>query len=477
MNAYELSMQVRRLMKDHDYAGALACFKAHRSAMPMQEIAANPWLISSVVMCLRKTGQGSFVEVLFEQFSIGIHADCHAQVMGAYGWVLYDRLKAMAKGEGMDGEEEDMSEAVPFGEGESVDVGVEPPTVSMVFTQADEWLGFMCDRMDGFEYMVVTKVLMYRVKAERSRQRPDWGVLHALLERFRPEQFSETCEKGRLEVKGKEREVEYASDRESWYAAMILVRSKLGMHMECKALAEEALDRFSTLHYGNEVWFARRLAMAERRLGDRESAIRGVEALLRKKDTWFLRKELAELLWEAGRRDESLVHCRVGMAGHGELRYKVGLLWLMARILRVAAESELSARHFRLCMLLRQGEGWAVSPSMQAEMAELPEEVMSIQSVGHLIHDLAPYWKSAVEAKRPKGARVEPTLFGTIQRIQNDNERGIDGFIQPERGPKIYFTARPDASQRKGWKAGVRVRFGEIVQPDGRKKAVSVELC
>jgi hypothetical protein len=482
MTAYELSMQMRRLMKEGDHAGALASFKAGRSGLSVQELASNAWLISSVVSCLRKTGQGSHVEALFGQFSIRVKADCHPQILGAYGWVLYDRLKALSAG--LADESADSGEEVesPFA-GEGFAEGAPEPTGFVdVCERADKWLGIMCDRMEGFEYMVVTKVLQVRVKAERVRPRPEWTTVWEVLGKFRAEQFKLECETVRQVVKGVEREVEHASDRERWYGSMILVSSRLGRHVECRAMVEEAMGVIPKLHYGNEVWFARCMALTDREMGDRVAAIRGLEGLLRRKEAWFMRRDVAELLWAEGRLAEALVHCRLGMAGHGELRFKVGLMLLTARVLREMGDEGLWARHLRLWQLVRMEAGWVIPASMEEELSVMPMEVKSIDSMRNLVGELMPYWRAEGSGGIPSGRparpdRDAPRVSGRILRLLHDNEKGVDGFIQSEVGERAYFICKPPDGERVRWVVGAKVTFQVVVQQDGRLKAVSVNLA
>ena len=476
MTSYELSMQVRKQVKDKDFRGALATFKSARAGLSAQEIAVNGYLISAIITSLRKTGQDAFTEALLKQFSINIHPDCNPLILGAYGWVLYDRLKVIA-GKVSVKPDAGSSDDHSFDDVEWGDALPEPPGMVDVFRQADNWLDIMIGRMTEYDYMVVTKVLQIRVKAERARQQPNWEDVKSILIRFKPEQLSDVCDTTQVTVKGLEKDLELASDRERWYMDMILVHSKLEIHAECKRLAEEAMSSFDKLHYGNEVWFARRLALAMRQSGDRKAAISGLREILKKKDAWFMRMELAEMLKEEGEVDEALFHARIGMAGHGDLEFKVGLILLMARLLSAKGERLLSAKHYRLWVLVREQQGWSISSMMEPELANLPEEVLSISRIGQLLRDLGEFWREASPRPRvPSPPAGQPALTGQIFSIKFNNERGIAGFIRSSSGSNIYFTAVPEAADRARWVVNAGVMYHVIDQEDGRKKAIRVRL-
>lgn len=476
MTAYELSMQVRKLVKDKDYRGALATFKSARAGLSVQEIAVNGYLISSIITCLRKTGQDAFTEALLKQFSIDVSPDCNPLVLGAYGWVQYDRLKVIA-GTAHGSEDVMGSDGHPIDGNEGGGTVTEPLGMMEVFRQADNWLELMTGRMSDYDYMVHTKVLQVRVRAERARKQPNWLMVRNLLTRFKPEDFSDESDTTHVQVKGHEKELELASDRERWYMDMIFVHAKLDMHTECKRLAEEAIGAFDKLHYGNEVWFARRLALAQRQTGDRKAAISGLREILKKKDAWFMRLELAEMLKEEGLLDEALFHGRVGMAGYGDLEYKVGLILLLARLLSARGEPMLAARHYRLWELIRKEMDWKISGDMEPELATIPEEVLSISKVGQLLHDLDEYWRAASpRPKAPSPPAGQAPSSGRILSIQHNNERGVSGFIRTSEGGRIYFTAGPAGVHHARWVAEAAVTYHVIDQANGKKKAVNVRF-
>ena len=114
---------------------------------------------------------------------------------------------------------------------------------------------------------------------------------------------------------------------------------------------------------------------------------------------------------------------------------------------------------------------------MEPELANLPEEVLSISRIGQLLRDLGEFWREASPRPRvPSPPAGQPALTGQIFSIKFNNERGIAGFIRSSSGSNIYFTAVPEAADRARWVVNAGVMYHVIDQEDGRKKAIRVRL-
>ena len=58
---------------------------------------------------------------------------------------------------------------------------------------------------------------------------------------------------------------------------------KLGKFQECYDVSKLALETFEKFHYSNDIWFARRIALSKKNLGNSEDAIKELQQILRKK--------------------------------------------------------------------------------------------------------------------------------------------------------------------------------------------------
>jgi hypothetical protein len=467
MTLTDLSMRIKDLVREKRHADALALFKAEKERFGKEGIAANEYLMADLITCLRQTGQPHHTFALLENYGISIGPETPQRILNAYGWALWSLLGQDASEEGPEQPEDPDEGEEPSGTGEGGWQEAAAEGRAELNARVSAWLEWMRPHMQGFNYTSVSNVLKAFLKTEGKRPNPDWGLVERVTGLFDPASLSTECYSFDKTVKGRVKRVELASDREAWYAARTKALERLERHADCESLSMEALEAFERFHYGNDVWFARRVALSRMRMGDRETARKGLEELLRKKDEWFIRKEIASILHEDGRDEEALAHCRRGLAGHGDMEYKVGLLSLTARILSRLGRKELSDRHLRLMQLLREEEGWRVPDSALTELQTIDPAVAVMTDASALQRELRPFWADGNPADRERAV-------GKVDRILNDNERGVDGFIRTAAGERIYFRESREAPIAAALKPGLSVSFETKPQPDGRKLAVRI---
>lgn len=465
MTLYDLSMQVRSLMKEKKFAHALSLFKHEKVNYEQAQIASNGYLIADLMSCLRHNGQAHFAFILLEGYGIELNQDAHANILSAYGWILHRLLKQQHAEEDEDPPPFE-AEDLPADDLEWDDV--QDPDRKQLNDRLEAWLTIMRSDMEGFNYSVVSNVLKVFLKTEAKRQHADWDLIDRVTGLFDPATLSTECFRMKRVVRGVEKEVELASDREIWYASRSKALENLQQHSACEALCTEALGAFDRFHYGNEVWFARRMALARLHLGDLASARKGLEGLLRRKDEWFIRKEIAELDFREGLHEQALIHCKKALAGHGDLEYKVGLMLLTARVLNAVGHKDMSDKHYRLMQLVREEQGWRSAASLLSEMENLSASVLAVKNPGQLLRELKAFWVEGIPTV------TKGRIKGRIDRILNDNEQGMDGFIRTEAGDNIYFREIRQAPIVAEIRKGREVSFELLPQKEGKFKAVRI---
>ena len=127
--------------------------------------------------------------------------------------------------------------------------------------------------------------------------------------------------------------MELASDQEKWFAQKTKALFKLGHWMECYELSKKALETFEKFHYGNESWFARRIALAKKNLGNPSEAITELKEILKRKQEWFIQKEISELLFEENDIENAFIYAIQAITNFGPLEFKVDLLLLLGKSL------------------------------------------------------------------------------------------------------------------------------------------------
>jgi tetratricopeptide (TPR) repeat protein len=465
MTLTDLSLQVRSLKKEKKYREALAVFKKEKVHFAPEQIASGGPIIADLMDCLRQTGQAHHAFTLLETYGIPLSGETHSNILSSCGWVLHSLLKQQQsdadESEVPDDERGSADDDDTFGE--AVDTGR-----AQLNRRVETWLGIMRDDMEGFNYSVVSNVFKTFLRTESKRQNADWALVERVTSLLDPASLSTDCFRTKRLVKGVEKETELASDRESWYAGRTKALENLGRYDECEALCQEALGAFDKFHYGNEVWFARRIALARLNAGDIAAARKGLEDLLKKKNEWFIRKEIAELDYREGLNEKALAHCRQALAGHGDLEYKVGLLLLTARVLKAVGNKPMADRHYRMMQLVREQQGWRTQSSLSEEMQDMDPAVAAMQDIRVLMRELHAFWVEG-QPVLPKGR-----LKGHVRKILHDNAQGVDGFIFTQAGEKYYFSLSAENPIAAEMKQDRPVSFEVALQKDGKPRAVKI---
>jgi tetratricopeptide (TPR) repeat protein len=465
MTLYELSLEIKARLKEKKFASALALFKSEKVNFEAAQIGSNGYLIADLMSCLRQNKQSQYAFALLDNYDIPLTEDMHENILNAYGWVLHALLKQQ--------HDEEDEHAMPFDDEAESDEqnewgGVEDPDRKKLTERMEVWLSIMHSEMEGFNYTVVVNVLKTFIKTEGKRQRANWALVDRVTALFEPAAFSTVCFKTKRIVRGAEKELELASDREIWYAARTKALENLERYVDCEALCTEALGAFERFHYGNDVWFARRIALSRLNLGDSAGARKGLEGLLKKKDEWFIRKEIAELDFGEGRLEQALMHCKKALAGHGDLEYKVGLLLLTARVLKALGNKDLSERHYRLMQLVRAEQGWGISTVILQEMEDLSPSVSAMKQTSTLLRELEAFWREGM------AALAVGKVQGRVEKILHDNEQGVDGFLRTDAHAHIYFRETRQSPIAADLRVGSEFEFEILSQKEGKLKAVKL---
>jgi tetratricopeptide (TPR) repeat protein len=261
---------------------------------------------------------------------------------------------------------------------------------------------------------------------------------------------------------GKGRTIGYASDREKWYACRSKALFEVGRFEECIAFSQEALDAFPCFHYDNDIWFKWRIALSKAELGDRETAISELEALLSRKQDWFIHHSIAKYLFELGRTDEALVHAIEAVLGTGssDLGKKWELFLLMGRIFQARGEMEEAWMHVLLSARVRQEQDWKIPPELGQAINELGMNMNAEGSARDLEKELRQHWQSRKVADMPIGKGEIKTILDT----------GTAGFIRGDNEQDYYFKANWFQGPRHLLKPGLRVTFRIEKNPDPGKR-------
>jgi len=280
-------------------------------------------------------------------------------------------------------------------------------------------------------------------------------------DRIQPEQLSSVPRHG---PGGKGSTIEYASEREKWYASRCKALFELGRYEECIDLAEQALAEFPKLHHDNDLWFRWRIALSKAELGDKETAIAELQGLLSRKKDWFIYHRIAQYLFDLGRLDEALKYAVDAALGRGDLEYKWGLFLLMGDIFKAQLKPEYAQKHILLAAKLRQEQDWRIPLELSQAVQVMGVDMMTDASVKDLHRDLRQYWQSLKVAGMPQGQG----------EIKNLLPHGRAGFIRGDDGEDYYFKISSFRGPRHLLEPGQRVVFHIERNPDPKKRDIAV---
>lgn len=267
-------------------------------------------------------------------------------------------------------------------------------------------------------------------------------------DKIQPDQLSDMPGSG---PDGKGRTIEYASDREKWYACRCKALFDLKRYKECISVAEQALVEFPTLHHDNDIWFRWRIALSKAELGDKETAISELEALLSRKKDWFIHHKIAQYLFDLGRTDEALERAiEASLApGPSDIGFKWELFLLMGRILQAQSEMDEARKHILLAVKARQEEGWKIPPELAQAVRDMNVDVTIQVSAYDLYRELRKTWQSRKVSTMPKSRGA----------IKNLLPSGKTGFICAEDGKDYHFRIDSFEGPRHLLQVGQKVRF------------------
>lgn len=479
MNAlYNFSRQIAQLRKEKKYAEALAYFKENKVDFDQAEIADNEYVVSDILTCLRQTDHFEAGFQFLHHYEIEIGEQTPEIILTAYAWLLYDNFKEENDTNGID----------------------EPDHFTLEETEEDPLQDFDYDKSELIvrietairllqrftsKYAVSALEFLFKIvlKAEKKRARPAWSFVVEFCENVDPEKLPTDCDTIQVTRKGKLQDMELASTREEWYAFMSKALFEVRDYQRCYTISKQALSSFDKFHYSYDVWFARRVALCKREMGQVQEAVIELEAILKKKREWFILKELAEIYLGTGQAEKAMQYAAEGMRGRGELEFKIELIELLGQLYLRKGERETAYLHFTLVRLIREEEGWRISEGL----IELLNTFTGMPPFGlrdkaSLLERLKPVWGDTgreIKPRTPQQSVSTPgeRLSGSVKKILNSNENGVNGFIRETSGSEVYFFVPADHRLATVLAVGTIVEFERVPAANGKgDKAIKLQL-
>ena len=300
--------------------------------------------------------------------------------------------------------------------------------------------------------LLAAKLLVAADKAESSIR---W-LNHLDVERL------DVSERHVSDANGKIRRL--ASTLEQYYAIKTKALEDLGRWSECIETANLAISKCGRLHHDNEVWFARRIALAKLELGEVTEAIRELEVLVARKPSSFMFADLARAAVLNNDVESTFRYALQALMVNTEPQFKVKALELIADSLSAKGRIEDAKKHLELSIAIRRGLGWRTGKRLLDQAALYGADPLADDAVGRL-RDLSREWKKWAD-------ELNPRAQGKVERIL---QNGKAGFLLLPNRDRIYFRLNEWRDRKKKPEPGVPVTFLTSPSFDHKKNCQSQE--
>jgi len=470
---FDFSRQIADLKKAKRYSEALSYFKENKNNFSKEQLSNNEYIVSDIISCLRYTNQFDAGFQFLKIYEIKIDESQKERILNAYGWLLWSKYKVENEiANNFDDETQFFDEDEDNFQQQDFHYNK-----NELIKRIETLIPILMRLNSDFSKTLVSNLFSIVLKSEKKKPAPNWKLVNDFCNQIDPTLLSTDCATIQVERKGRTQDMELASDFENWYAYKTKALMKLGEWQECFDTSKEALEKIDNFHYSNDVWFARRVALSKKNLGNAEDAIEELETILKKKREWFIQKELAELYFEKYDLDAAFKMAIDAINNFGPLEFKVDLLYLIGKILKKQGESVLALKHFSLSKLIRQDEEWKIPQKVFDELNQFEQSEIPLSELKNLKSELKKYWnrfnKNDNRQKTTKHRNNSDNLHGEIIKLLHDNERGKDGFIKSDDN-EFYFSASPNWHLTTELTVGTKVIFKVIPAKDGKKEQTRI---
>ncbi len=415
----------------------------------------DPYSLSWILDIFRKSKEFEWGIKFLRFLDVEINADSNPLFLNSYGWFLFAKLK----------DEFNVSdEQMPESEHDSfiLDFREEINTTNLDLNDNNETENAILGSIEflfpqsNTKYSPFSKLFHLILKVLNSKPNPKFDEIAAFLERFDPSELSEKCEVMEITKKGRKRTIELASDMELWYMNYTKALFKLEKYQECNLRSKEALDIIDKLHYNNEIWFSRKIALSKQAQGNNHEAIEDIINILKVKREWFIEKELAILYKEENEVEKSLSFAIDAALNFGDIEKKDGVFFLIGEILETMGNPEMAALHFHLCRAIREQEDWKVHRTLIEALERYPSSELKEMSKEEILNAIKPYWRSIKPSNKRESRKKGKRIRGVVQKINLD--RGF-GFIDGENQKRYFFHISEVRKGKLEIKSGDEVSF------------------
>lgn len=463
---FDFSREISKLNKEKKYSDALNYFKDNKSNFTYEQISGNEYIVSAIITALRHTGKYDAGFKFLERYNVQINENTKDIILSAYGWLLHSKFKS----ENQVDDKSIVESEDEFFDDEELTTNNDNQSINRtdIINNIEAFLPLIIKNDNEYSNTLFSNLYTIVLKTEKKKQKPNWKFIVEFCDVFKYDELKNNCSVIEVPRKGVMKKMELASDKEYWFAYKSKAHMKLGMFRECYDISKQALETITKFHYSNDVWFARRIALSKKQLGNSEDAISELQKVLGRKKEWFIQKELAELYKEKGDIENSFKYSMEAINNHGDIEFKVDLLYLIGELLKEKQELELSFKHFSLSRIIRLNEQWKIPQKLIMVLKDFKMTDIPVEKYQELKNELTKYWDKF--KFQPKDDTTLQIKSGKIDKILNDNDKGKNGFIKANDGKSYYFTIKKAEDICNSIKIGIDVSFKVLPTKDGKKE-------
>ena len=161
---------------------------------------------------------------------------------------------------------------------------------------------------------------------------------------------------------------ESASQRENFYKIKSDALLKTKRYEECILCCNEAMETIEQLHYSNNIWFERKIAIALGALGNIDEAIKKLEKLIVISDKWFLLYEIGKLYLQLNQPLCALEYMLRAVCTKDPEKMKVSLIESLGDLLNEIDEKSFAQDNFLFARQIRLSNDWTVQDKLNQKI-------------------------------------------------------------------------------------------------------------
>lgn len=242
---------------------------------------------------------------------------------------------------------------------------------------------------------------------------------------------------------------EKSSRKEEYFALRTKALLKTNQYVSCIELCNLALQVLPSFHYDNDIWFMRRIALSNAKLGHVAEAVEKLKELLLKRREWFIQKEIAEFCYDMGKKDEAMRFALDAAIGHGDRQYKLELYMFLGKLLGEKGMLAESRKHYEFVFCIRNEQGWKIESALTTALESVGGGLDGWDPLNIQERNLISLWEKLKFNEKKK-------YEGIIDKIL---PHGKSGFIKYEKTKSVYFKTASFKGNRNLLREGRPVKF------------------